>query len=179
MSQRGINTSVGFNKDEKGDSLGPEALAAAAARPANSAAAAADVGTSAPHKFFLPTKKTEEFVVVPPGAGISSVELASGVVPLTEELGKMGHPIVVHKPKDSEPEVFGATFAGALALICKDDAVPDALILLLGCFSEQTGGWGKPGRRPSRSPARCTGPTSWPRLRRSRGSARTTRKRRA
>mgnify|MGYP006952975158 FL=1 len=45
----------------------------------------------------------------------------------------MGHPIVVHKPKASEPEVFGATFAEALALICKDDAVPDALILLLGC----------------------------------------------
>ena len=79
MSQRSINTFAGFDNSETGNSLTPvEALAAAAAQPANSAAAAADVGTSAPHKFFLPTKKTEEFVVVPPGAGISSVELASG-----------------------------------------------------------------------------------------------------
>ena len=72
MSQRSISTFAGFDNRETGNSLTPvEALAAAAAQPANSAAAAADVGTSVPHKFFLPTKKTEEFVVVPPGAGIS------------------------------------------------------------------------------------------------------------
>ena len=65
MSQRGINTFVGFNKDEKDDSPGPEALAAAAARPANSAAAAADVGVSMPPKFFLPSMKTEDFTDKP------------------------------------------------------------------------------------------------------------------
>ena len=64
MSQRGINTFVGFNKDEKNDSLGP-GRAAATARPANSAAAAADVGVSMPPKSFLPSMKTEDFTDKP------------------------------------------------------------------------------------------------------------------
>ena len=71
MSQRGINTFVGSNKDEKDDPLGPEALAAAAARPENSAAAAADVGVSMPPKSFLPSMKTEDSTDKPARARIA------------------------------------------------------------------------------------------------------------